>query len=224
MPVPTVYETQERAMSSIIRELPRTALQQYLSFTRLPLTAVERIFRRGEQGAAPWAPALLFEGFEATVKDVAGSVWRDDVLRRDASLQRTRVAELRRAGQLEAEAKATRAQADDELAARRAEAEEQREEAGDRAEANRARLERERADAERRVEEKAAEEQRRIDDAAAAERDRLEREERAAEAARLEAEREALAERRDALETADEADRLDQAAAATRARRRSASA
>jgi len=207
---------------SIVQELPRSAVQSYLRLTRLPLTVVERIVNP-EAGSA-WPPAVAYEDFEARVKAVAATFFRDDVLRKDATLQQARVAQLRRAVELEAQAEATRARADDELSNRRRDAAEDREEADRRADENAARLERERAEAEQRTADRAAEKEREAEEAADAERDRIQREERAAEAARLAAERETLAERSDAIATRDEAVRLEAAAEAAKDRRKSKSA
>lgn len=205
---------------SIVQELPRTAVHTYLKLTRLPLTAVERVFKPSSEDATSWPPAIVFEDFEARVKDLAATLLGDDVLRQDATLQRARVSQLRRAVELEGRAEATRAQAEQELAGRRAEVEADRQEAQERAETNKARLERERREAEARAAERAAQDERRAADLAAAERERVERLERDAEAKRLEAEREALAEKQTALTSRDEAVRLEKAADAAKQRRK----
>ena len=205
---------------SIIQELPRNAVTTYLKLARLPLTAAERVFNPDTDGATSWAPAIAFEDFEARVKGFAATVFSDQVLRDDAELQRARVAQLRRAVELEAEAEATRAQAEQELAERRSEVAEEREQAEAREQANKDRLERERREAQERADAKAAEQQRKVEEQAEAERERVQRQARAAEAKRLDAEREALAEKQTALTTKDEAVRLEKAAQAAKARRK----
>ena len=57
---------------------------------RLPLTAVERVARRGEDTAS-WPPALAFERAEAAVKGFVGRLTRDEVLVGSANLQRAAV-------------------------------------------------------------------------------------------------------------------------------------
>ena len=205
---------------SIIQELPRTAVTTYLRFARLPLTAAERVFNPDTDGPTSWAPAIAFEDFEARVKGFAATVFSDQALRQDAELQRARVTQLRRAVELEAEAEATRARADQELAGRRSEVAQERQEAEAREQANKDRLERERREAEERADAKSAEQHRKVEEQAEAERERVERQERATESERLEAEREALAEKQTALETKDEAVRLEKAAQAAKARRK----
>lgn len=209
---------------SIVQELPRAAVHTYLKLTRLPLTAVERVLKPEGEDAATWPPAIAFEDFEAKVKSFAATVFSDDVLRQDATLQRARVLQLRRAVTLDAEAEITREQADEELAARRAEAAEERREAEQREKANKARIERERAAAEQRAEQQAEAKEREAAELAEAERARVEREEREAELRRLEAEREALAEKRTAVTSKDEAVRLEKAAEAAKQRRKAKSA
>lgn len=205
---------------SVIQELPRNAVNTYLKLARLPLTAAERVLNPDTPGDTSWPPAIAFEDFEARVKAFAATVLSDQVLREDADLQRARVTQLRRAVELEAEAEATRARADQELDERRAEAAEERDEAKAREQANKDRLERERREAQQRAEAKAAEQERKVQEQADAERDRVQRQEREAEAARLEAEREALAEKQTALTSKDEAVRLEKAAQAAKARRK----
>ncbi len=209
---------------SIVQELPRNAVNTYLKVARLPLTAAERVLRPELAEDTSWPPAIAFEDFEARVKELAATVLRDDVLRQDATLQRARVTQLRRAVELEVQAEAARTKADQELEERRAEVAEERNEAKAREEANHARLERERQEAEQRAEAKAAEKQRKAEEVAEAERDRIERQEREATAKRLEAEREALDEKRTALTSKDEAVRLEKAADEAKQRRKAKSA
>ncbi len=208
---------------SIVKEIPRTAVHTYLKLARLPLTAAERVLRPEEAGES-WPPAIAFEDFEAKVKGLAATVLSDDVLREDATLQRARVTQLRRAVQLEAQAETTRSLADEELAAKRAAAADEREEAKEREEANKARLERERREAEQRAKAQAAEKERKAAELAKAERERVERHERAADVKRLEAEQQALVEKSAALTVKDEAVRLEKAADAAKQRRKAKSA
>lgn len=91
----------------------RMAVKNTLWAMRLPLSTFERLSGQHENEA--WPPALMFEGFEATAKQFAGAVLRDDTLLEEGRIQRAKLAELQRAAQLEAQAEAKRAQADQQL-------------------------------------------------------------------------------------------------------------
>src|SRR3954453_6359435 len=92
----------------MITTIPRTTLRAWLAAGRVPLGVAERLFGRG---AEDWPPTLAYEGFEAGgkqlgagVKQVVGSVLRDEDLVREGDLERAKVDRLRKAATLEAEA------------------------------------------------------------------------------------------------------------------------
>jgi len=62
---------------------------------------------RGQQPNEQWPPALAFEGLEAGVETVLGSLLRDDVLVEQGRMRQAKVAQLRKAEQLETLADAT---------------------------------------------------------------------------------------------------------------------
>src|SRR4051794_41855761 len=81
-----------------VRNLPRTVVKTYLSAARLPLNAVARA--NGQQDNEQWPPALAFEGFEASVETVLGSLLRDDTLLEAGRLRPAKVAQLRQGAPL----------------------------------------------------------------------------------------------------------------------------
>src|SRR3954465_4083412 len=110
-----------------VRNLPRTVVKTYLSAARLPLNAVARA--NGQQDNEQWPPALAFEGFEASVETVLGSLLRDEGLTEAGRLRQAKVAQLRKAAQLEAVADTTRTQAREDFAESRDSAQAKRQEA-----------------------------------------------------------------------------------------------
>lgn len=204
-----------------LNTLPRAAMRGYLRVLRLPLDALEAVSRRGDDGS--WAPAVAFEAFEAQVKAATAALLRDEGLRQEATLQRARVTQLRRAAELEVAADSARAEADDELAQRRQEAEAEREEAAQRAAEAEARVQREKAAAETRVRQQAAQQQRKVRETAQAKRERIAAQEKAARTRQLREERAALVEQKRAVAAKGAVLELDKAAKATRQRRRATS-
>jgi hypothetical protein len=104
--------------------IPRTAVKVALQGLRLPITGIEAI--AGQQGNDSWPPVIAFDGFEASAKQVVGSILRDETLVEEGRVQQAKVIELRRAIELDAEAEQTRAAADAALRARRDDAARQR--------------------------------------------------------------------------------------------------
>src|SRR5947209_19268004 len=100
-----------------IQAFPRTLISGYLSAARLPLDVVARA--RGQRDNEQWAPTLAFEGFEAGVQTVLGSLLRDETLVEHGRLRQAKVAQLRRAAQLETIADTSRAQAQEKFTERR---------------------------------------------------------------------------------------------------------
>jgi len=205
-------------MSNTLTILPKAAVNGYLRALRLPLDVVASVANRDKD--AEWPPALAFDAFEAQVKGLLGSILRDEDLLQEASRERTRIDQLRRAMNLEAEAEARRQQADQELAQRREQAQQKAETAEELAEQREQRLEQEKAEAKRRVQNETAEKKQKARKAADARQDRIDDIARDADEDRIRAEREALAERKEALEATGDALELDKAAAAVKEARK----
>src|SRR3954471_7133523 len=110
----------------MITTIPRTTLRAWLAAGRVPLAVAERLFGRG---AEDWPPTLAYEGFEAGVKQVVGSVLRDEDLVREGDLERAKVDRLRKAATLEAEADLRQEAADEALEQRRSRDRQRRQEA-----------------------------------------------------------------------------------------------
>ena len=79
-----------------LNTIPRTAVRATLLGLRLPICGVEVL--TGQTGNASWPPAMAFEGFEAGMKQVVGSILRDEELVDEGRIQQAKVTELRRAG------------------------------------------------------------------------------------------------------------------------------
>ncbi len=191
-----------------IQQLPGRVVGTYLQALRLPISAAESLLRRTGAGDA-WGPAMAFDSFGASIKQLVGSVAGDPELATQGRLQQAKVTELRRAVELKAEAEGRKAQADVELRERREADEARREQVGQTAEVREAQLERERQERERRLEEKAARKAKAVAEAEAAANQAVARQERSARATRLAVEREALVEEQEAVEAKGEVLELD---------------
>jgi len=199
--------------------LPGTVVKAYLSAARLPLDAAARI--GGQQANEQWPPALAFEGLEANVETVVGSLLRDDALVESGRLRRAKVARLRKAGELEAVADATRAEARDEFAKRREQTDQKRRDATKRAEARERKVEQQAQQSKASVERRAAKKVAAAEAAESAAEDVIERRERAAQADALAKEAEALEARQVALRTEETLDVIDDTLEGTREDRKS---
>lgn len=184
-----------------VQVVPRLIVSGYLKAVRLPLTATERI--ANQQGNKQWPPALAFERFEAGVETIAGSLLRDPALVDKGRLRHAKVAQLRKAAELETLAEQEKKQAKDRLIERRQEVAEERKETERRAEQRKQELERQAELHERKVEQKAAKKTAAARQMKAAQDKAITRQERAAKATALDAESRALSLTKDALE-ADE--------------------
>lgn len=199
--------------------LPGTVVKAYLSAARLPLDAAARI--GGQQANEQWPPALAFEGLEANVETVVGSLLRDDALVESGRLRRAKVARLRKAGELEAVADATRAEARDEFAKRREQTDQKRRDATKRAEARERKVEQQAQQSKASVERRAAKKVAAAEAAESAAEDVIERRERAAQTDALAKEAEALEARQVALRTEETLDVIDDTLEGTREDRKS---
>jgi soluble cytochrome b562 len=107
-----------------LNTIPRTAVKATLQGLRLPICGVEILTRQTRNES--WPPAIAFEGFEAGVKQIVGSILRDEELVEEGRVQQAKVTELRRAVDLEVRADQKRAAGDRELRERQAQVEEER--------------------------------------------------------------------------------------------------
>lgn len=113
--------------TSTLQVIPRTTVRLSVAAARLPLTATEMV--TGHQGDEEWPPTLAFEGFEAQVKELAGTLLRDPVLSDEGRLLRAKVDRLRQAVTLETEAEQRRQAAEAEFSGRVDDAQQTKEEA-----------------------------------------------------------------------------------------------
>jgi hypothetical protein len=203
-----------------LQRIPRTFVCTWLRTARLPLTAVEAVVRRGEHDVE-WAPALAFDSFEATVKQLAGSILHDAELAQEGQVAQARVGQLRKAVELDAVAEQRKTQADAEFEQRRHADEERRRQVEQQAAQREAALERERADKKRRVAEEDARKRNQAARVEAAEEKVVAREERAARATRIAAEREALEHERDAVAAKGRVTEIDEKLEDTKTARKS---
>jgi hypothetical protein len=203
-----------------LQQIPRTIVCTWLRTARLPFDAVEAVVRRGEHDVE-WPPAIAFDSFEATVKQLAGSIFHDDELAQDGRVAQARVAQLRKAVELDAVAEQRKTQADVEFEQRRQADEQHRQQVQKQADQREAALERERAEKKRRAGEEDARKRNQAAQLEKAEEKKVEREDRAARATRISAERNALEQKRKAVAAKSRVTDLDDKLEDTKAARKS---
>ena len=191
-----------------VRLLPRTVVKTYLSAARLPLNAVAKA--NGQHGNEQWPPALAFEGFEASVETVLGSLLRDDTLIEAGRLRQAKVAQLRKATELEAVADTTRKQAREEFTERREAAQAKRTQAEQRAAQREQQIEREAEQRKDKVEQTTAKKKAAAQQIKAAEEKVIDRRERVATTQALATEEKALEAQQEALEAAETVEVIDE--------------
>jgi hypothetical protein len=201
-----------------VHTVPRLIVSGYLKAVRLPLTATERI--TNQQDNDQWPPSLAFERFEAGVETVAGSLLRDPELVGQGRLRQAKVAQLRKAAELDTRAVHEKKRADQRLRQRRKDVADKREETDQRAEQRKHELERQADIHERKVEEKAAKKTAAARQDKAAQDKAITREERAGKAASLAAESHALSTTKEALEADETVDVIDASIEGTEAARK----
>lgn len=202
-----------------VQSIPRTLVRNYFDAARLPLKAAGSVLRRGDK-SAEWAPALAFDAVEANVKQVVGALLRDDELTQEGRLAQAKVAQLRKAADLETLATQAKAEADAEYR-QRIEADEQAKATiEDQAEAREAALADEKARRQREAAAKARRQAEAARKAAAAEEQVVAKQERAARSTRVRAEQEAVRDQRKALEATEDVIAIDRALEATKAARK----
>jgi hypothetical protein len=202
-----------------VQTLPRTVINTYLSVARAPLNAVAKA--SGQQNNEQWPPALAFEGFEASVETVLGSLLRDNDLVEAGRLRQAKVAQLRKAAQLEAVADTTRQQAREEFTERREAAQAKRQQAEQRAEQREQQVERDADKRKAAVDQAATKKKTAARQVKAAQEKVIDRRERVATTEALTQEEQALKAQQDALETAETADVIDDSIEGSKAARKS---
>jgi hypothetical protein len=206
-----------RTTMTVIQDIPRAALGAVLWVGRLPLTVAELV--RGIEGE--WPPALVFDGFAAGVRELAGGVLHDDELVHAARLERARVSALRKASELDAVASATREQADAEFREERVRDEQQRENIAQQTRARAFQLEQAKAKKAEQVAAKAKDRKQSVRQTEAQTKEQMAKQERATRAARLRAERKVLKDERRAVAATGAAVDADRELQETKAARRS---
>jgi len=202
-----------------MQTIPRTIVRSYLKLGRLPLDAAGTVLNK--ERAEDWGPALAFDSVEATVLQTVGSFLKDDELVTQGRLAEARVAQLRRAAELEAQAEAKRVEADAEYRERIETDQERRQRIEREADQRETALARQKAEQQREVETKArkqAESARKIE---AAQQKAVAKQDRAARATRVEAEQDALADEKRAVQADQAVLDLDKALRTTKAVRKS---
>jgi hypothetical protein len=201
-----------------LQKLPGTVVRTGLQAARLPLNAAESVLRRGEQ-SGEWAPAIAFEGIEANVKRVAGSLLRDETLVEEGRLEQAKVDKLRKAARLEAIAREHEQSADAEYRQRIESDEQRRAQVAKQADQQETALERQRAARERAAEEEKQRKAAAARKVEAATKKAVEKNARSARATRVEAETTAVARERKAVEAKAGVVQLDEDLRATKAAR-----
>jgi hypothetical protein len=202
-----------------MRSIPRMMVKASLQGARLPLTGLEAV--AGQRGNLAWPPALVFEGFEAGTKVVAGSLLRDPQLVDEGRVQQAKLSELRRASELEVKAEQARAAADAQLEARLDHAEQRHEQADEQAEQRARAVETRTREAEQQVQRELAQRAEAVAKADAAREKRMAKTERVTRLRSIEAESAALADERQALAAVDKVTALDKAVERKKSQRKS---
>jgi len=204
---------------SIMRDIPRGAVDAGVKLTRLPLDIVVSMLPGNGSGTKP-AAGIAVDRFEATLRDAAGIALFDRELREDAMARRLAADERERELRLRTEAEHRSADADERFSDRVEDAEDRRAAAEKRAE-------QEREAAEKRKQQRAAGAARRERTGKVANRkaranadEKIEEQADEARLEQLKAEAKALEEREAALTEQAEAQRLQDVATKKKAARK----
>lgn len=203
-----------------VQAIPRTVVTTYLSAARLPLTLAAKV--SGQEENEQWPPVLAFESFEASVQTMAGSLLRDDELVKAGQLTRVKVAELRKAADLETIAQTAREQARDELSEERERADRKRQGASQRARQREQKAEHEAQQRKAKVKRKTAEKVAAAERVEQAQTEAIDRRERGVTRQALAKEKGALKAQKQALSASEAADSAGEAIDRSKAARRSA--
>lgn len=191
-----------------VQTLPRTVVTTYLSVARLPLKAIARV--SGQTDNEQWPPTLAFEGFEASVETTLGSLLRNDPLLESGRVRQAKVAQLRKAAQLEAVADTKRELAQQEVREARETAAAKRKKATQRAEQREQQIERDAEQRKAQADQKATKQAAAARQTKAAQETVIERRERAATAHALAEESDALKAQQEALDAAETVEVIDE--------------
>lgn len=200
-----------------LQAIPRTAVRTYLEVARLPLTAVGALVRPAKR--QEWPPALAFETFGASVKQLVGTVVRDEELVYEGRLAKAKVAQLRQAVELETIGEQQRAEADAEFEQRREVGAQRREELQGQAAEREGALNRQKAEEKRWADDKARKRAASVRKTQAATDKQVAKQQRAARSTRVRAERQALSTARRSATAQSDVTRIDNELERTRARR-----
>jgi hypothetical protein len=201
-----------------VKAVPRVVVGGYLKGLRLPLVAAERV--SGQRGNETWPPTLAFEGFEANVETVVGGLLHDDTLVDRGRLRQAKLAQLRKAVELETVAEQERARADRELAERQRRADAKREQAEQTAAQREQQVERAAEQRERQVQQQAARKTTAARQVKAQQDKAIRGQERTAKLEALSKETEALDATKDALDAQATIDVIDETIEGTKAARK----
>jgi hypothetical protein len=201
-----------------IQTIPRTSVRLTLGAARLPLTVAETVLNRN--GADEWPPVIAFDQFEATLKQVVGSVFRDGDLVEEGRLSAARVARLREALALEATAHRLAGDADARLARRREEEEAELERTEQELAERRQAIAEDEQRRRREADERRRDEEQRVRAERAEERDTAARKERAGRSAQISKEQATLAKEKRAAEAKKRVHEVDAQIEKTKSARR----
>ena len=201
-----------------LQTIPRTVVRTYLQAARLPLTAAEQLFKKTD--ADDWAPTLAFETLEGEVLHFLGNALNDEELRQQGRLVRAKVAQLKKAAELEAEAEAKRAEADAVYRDRKRADEQARQRVEQQADQREHAIKAEKARKKQEADEKARKQAEAARKVETAQQKQLTKQERAAAKTRIAAEQRVIAEERKALAAEEQVLDLDAALQTTKAIRK----
>jgi len=190
-----------------VQVLPRLIVTGYLKAVRLPLTATERVAK--QQRNDQWPPSLAFERFEAGVETVVGSLLRDPALVDKGRLRQAKIAQLKKASELETLAVQEKKKANSKLIETRELVAEERRDTERRVKQRKQEVERQAELHERKVEEKAAKKSAAAREVKAAQDEAIAREERHAKTEALRAESRALSVTKAALDADETVEVID---------------
>jgi hypothetical protein len=179
----------------------------YLKAVRLPLTATEPVAK--QQSNDQWPPTLAFERFEAGVETVVGSLLRDPALVDKGRLRQAKIAQLKKAAELETLAVQEKKKANSKLIETRELVAEERRDTERRVKQRKQEVERQAELHERKVEEKAAKKSAAAREVKAAQDEAIAREERHAKTEALRAESRALSVTKAALDADETVEVID---------------
>jgi hypothetical protein len=201
-----------------VRAVPRSIVGAGLGLAKLPVTAAAVATR--QQSNQEWPPALAFEGFEAGVETVVGTLLRDETLVERGRVRQAKVAQVRKALQLETVAEQQRERADEEFRTRQDRAEQQREQAAERAETLEQQVEQDASRREQQVRQTAAKKVTANRQVKAKQDETLRKQERTAKAEALAEEAEALKAQKQALDAEETVEVIDESIEGTKAARK----